>query len=219
MQAEWLKKKGNGTLVLFFNGWGMEPWVVGHLKGEEDILAFSDYRTLEIEEEVLRGVDNYARVYVVAWSMGVWAAANVLRNWALPLRGTVALNGTERPVDDTVGIPEKVYLLTERGMNPRGRERFVARMLGDAEEKERFKAHPLCRELPELCEELVKIREQCAVARQVWIWDKVYISRQDVIFPPDNQQHWWDGRAKEIRFLPGAHYPFYHFQSWEEILS
>ena len=46
----------------------------------------------------------------------------------------VALNGTTRPVDDEYGIPVKIYELTEKGMNERGREKFFLRMLDGADE-------------------------------------------------------------------------------------
>lgn len=211
---EWLNKAGDGRVILFFNGWGMDSRVVKHLKCRSDVVMFYDYRTLELE--TFPDLDAYREIDVVAWSMGVWAAAQFLslRN-IRPLR-RVALNGTERPVDDRFGIPVRVYGLTEKGMNEKGREKFVARMLNRPEVPV---TDVTGRPLGEVCEELRRIRESSADWQCLLGWDKAYISEQDVIFPVSGQRAWWSGRCPEIRMLPGGHFPFYHFESWEEIIG
>ena len=217
MQIEWIKGSDKRRLLLFFNGWGMEAQAVAHLQGEADVTILSDYRTLALPSDEVEKWKAYREVDAMAWSMGVWAAANVLPQWKLPLRRTMAINGTERPVDDVDGIPCKVYGLTERGMDERGRQRFFARMLDNQEELERFLAYPSRRSLQDVREELTCIREQSTVARQTFQWEKAIVSTADVIFPVANQLHWWRGRAKRIVELPGGHYPFYRFQNWEEL--
>ena len=215
MRIEWLNKTGNGRVILFFNGWGMDGQAVKHLKCPSDVLMFYDYRSLELE--TLPDLNAYREIAVVAWSMGVWAAAQFLSTRNIRPLKRVALNGTERPVDDRYGIPVRVYALTEKGMTEKGREKFIARMLDGRAE------HPVTdfthRPLGEVCEELSRIREESAVLQSVLEWDKVYVSEQDVIFPVSGQQAWWAERGAEIRMLPGGHFPFYHFESWEEIVG
>lgn len=87
-----------------------------------DLLLFYDYR--DISGEDAPEVEGYESVRVVAWSMGVWAASVLLSRWNIPVSCRVAINGTERPVDEHYGIHPKIYLLTERGMN-RTRKRQV----------------------------------------------------------------------------------------------
>lgn len=215
MRTEWLIKKGNRRLVLFFNGWGMDARAVAHLKGACDVWMAFDYR--ELGDVVLPDVREYGEIYVVAWSMGVWAAANVMPRLAVAPVAAIALNGTEHPVDDRWGIPERIYRLTERGMSAEGREKFVGRMLADAAEAERFAGSQSQRSLESVCGELSLIREQSAVMRHEMKWNKAYISEGDVIFPVANQQAWWQGRAEQVCGLAGGHYPFYRFESWEEI--
>jgi biotin synthesis protein BioG len=215
MRREWLIREGGDHLTLFFGGWGLDVRAVNHLAGSGDVLMFYDYR--EIAAEGPPDTTGYAFVDVVAWSMGVWAAALLLSRWGLSPRCAVALNGTERPVDDRHGIPLKLYLLTERGMDERGRARFIARMLGGKEERATFSdRHEPRRELGEQVEELRRVREQASCERPEMKWDRVFISREDSIFPVENQQNWWQDRG-EITYLAGGHYPFFQFSSWESI--
>lgn len=212
----WLSKKGSGRAVVFFNGWGMDETAVAHLKGEADVLVVYDYRSLS--ESCPEALRHYRETAVIAWSMGVWAAANILPFWPIRPRHCIALNGTERPIDDRYGIPVRVYELTEKGMDARGREKFFHRMLSGPEERLRFAANRPARPLSEQCEELERIHRQSMEGRQGIPWTKAYISRQDVIFPEQNQQDWWRDKVPVLR-LEGGHYPFYRFESWQEIIE
>ena len=50
MKYKWLVKKNNKSLIIFFNGWGMDESVVRHLEsGSYDVLMFYDYNTLELD--------------------------------------------------------------------------------------------------------------------------------------------------------------------------
>lgn len=217
MRIEWLKKKDGGRVVVFFNGWGMDACGVKHLEAECDVMVVSDYRCLK--DCIFPDLSSYQRVDVVAWSMGVWAAANLLPVMGVQPDRLIALNGTEHPVSDAWGIPVRIYQLTEKGMNEKGREKFLSRMLDGAAEWERFEQNKPQRELSEVCEELVQIRIQSTGLKNTLHWNKVYISAHDVIFPVDNQKSWWQDRADRIEIIPGGHYPFYQFDSWEQILG
>lgn len=217
MQIEWLQKSGKKCLILFFNGWGMDGAAVSHLKGECDILVVYDYR--EIGGNHFPSLEDYREIYVVAWSMGVWAAARVIPTLAVAPVALVAINGTGKPVDDEWGIPSRVYLLTEKGMNQEGREKFFKRMLSGPEEELRFRRNKAGRSLESACEELVQIRKQCTGMADGVKWNKVYISENDVIFPVKNQLKWWQEQGVPVRTLAGGHYPFYQFKCWEEIIG
>lgn len=216
MRIEWLCKKNAGRVIVFFNGWGMDAAAVSHLVTNSDVVMFYDYRTLECD--VLPSLVKYKEVYIVAWSMGVWAAAHVVPLLGVIPTFSVALNGSERPVDDRYGIPCQVYALTEKGMNERGREKFFSRMLASREELTRFKEHKPDRDLGEQCEELVMVRKQSDWHKESISWTKIYIGNQDIIFPVKNLQNWWSGKAP-ITLLECGHYPFYCFRSWEEIIK
>jgi biotin synthesis protein BioG len=213
MRGTWIHREGGGHLTLFFGGWGMDERSVRHLTGGGDVLAFHDYRELPGEAP---GVAGYHRVEVVAWSMGVWAASVSLTRWGIVPAAAVALNGTERPVDERHGIPPAIYALTERGMDARGWEKFLARALDGEGERAAFDAGR--RPLDERVEELRRVREQAAVERPRIAWTRAFISRKDNIFPPGNQREWWQGRCPEVVYLDGGHYPFSRFSSWDSII-
>lgn len=43
MNITWLEKKDSDSLIIFFNGWGMDEHSISHLKNDEyDILMFND---------------------------------------------------------------------------------------------------------------------------------------------------------------------------------
>ena len=171
MKRKWITKEGNRVLTLFFCGWGMDEHTVQHVRGMGDLLLFYDYR--DISGEDAPEVEGYESVRVVAWSMGVWAASVLLSRWNIPVSCRVAINGTERPVDEHYGIHPKIYLLTERGMTEQGRDKFFARMFSGKEEMERFKENRPCRAIDEQRDELRLIREQSAREMPELHWERV----------------------------------------------
>lgn len=217
MRTEWLYKQGGDRVIVFFNGWGMDGTVVSHLTSREDVVVIYDYRDLSGKD--LPDLGIYSEIYVVAWSMGVWAAANLVPLLSVVPSKIIGLNGTEHPIHDRWGIPEKVYRLTEKGMNESGRRKFMQRMLDGERELWYFELNSSQRTLEDVCEELTRIREQCIGLQNELHWDKIYISEKDVIFPVVNQFNWWQNRNVALQTLPGGHFPFYRFQSWEEIVE
>lgn len=215
MEINWLKRTGSREVVLFFNGWGMDQRAVSHVEGELDVCEVHDYR--DIERGIAPDLDAYEAVNVVAWSMGVWAASLLVGRWNLCPRRMVALNGTECPVDDRYGIPVKGYILTERGMDERGREKFFRRML-TSNDRDWFSGKMPERPLAEQVEELHCIREQAARMHGKIGWDRVFVSTGDVIFPPENQRNWWGERCRKVISLEGGHYPFRELDNWDLIL-
>lgn len=216
MRRTWLIHEKHGSVILFFSGWGMDEQAVRHVAGDEDVLMFYDYR--DISNEKASDMSGYEKVYLVAWSMGVWVASVLVPRWGVQIDRAVAINGTGRPVDDLYGIPTRMYTLTENGMNERGREKFFARMLDGKEEIERFAENKPCRFLEEQVEELKSIRVQAKKEDGGMRWDLAYISEKDRIFPVANQRNWWEKRTT-IHYLPGGHYPFYVFDNWNRIIG
>lgn len=217
MRIVWLNKKNRDRVIIFFNGWGMDENAVIRLSGIYDLLMVYDYRHLENKNFPV--LEEYQEIFVVAWSMGVWAASNVIPELPFSPSRLIALNGTEHPVDDHWGIPCRSYQLTEKGMDEKGRKKFIQRMLADSQEIQRLGENYSQRLLAEVCEELVCIRQQSTRMHNRLDWDKVYISEKDIIFPVKNQLNYWQGRCANIYNLSGGHYPFYQFQRWEEIIE
>lgn len=74
-------------------------------EGYDCLLCF-DYRTLEFDYSLL---DGYREIRLLAWSMGVWVAGQILSGHTYPWKMKLAVNGTPFPIDDRRGIAEAVF--------------------------------------------------------------------------------------------------------------
>lgn len=171
--------------------------------------------------------------------MGVWAAYRSLSLSpfsSFNFDKLIAFNGTLLPIDNYYGIPEKGYLLTEKGIKSKGMDKFVMRMFNNNNYRKLFKQHLPQRFLDEQITELVNIRETyakmpttnlCNDINNV-LWNEVYISKDDMIFPYDNQIRFWDkydksncqkNKFRRIELQTEGHYPFFSFKSWKNIIE
>lgn len=212
MKAEKIVGKGNESLVLFFSGWGMDSRPFRRIKSDSrDVIVVYDYTDLAFDRQMLEG---YTKIYLVAWSMGVWAAARVLGG--VPLESAVAVNGTPFPVGDESGIPAAVFEGTLEHLSEEGIRRFNRRMCGTREILASFMSDPVRRPAESLKEELFRIREQLDFPVQSVSWTKAVISDADRIFPERNLKRYWQGVPQLC--LDAPHYPFYLWNEWNEIV-
>ena len=164
MKTAWLRKEGSQELLLLFNGWGMDRRIGDHLLRQSelaglssDILLCYDYRSLELEAGVMMEAARYARITLVAWSFGVWAA----RHTELPpIARAIAINGTLFPVDDRKGIAPEIFEATLATYSEGSRQRFYRRMCGGREELALFESMAPLRTAAEQQEELNSLKEQ-----------------------------------------------------------
>lgn len=196
------RKDKKKNLLLFFAGWGMdEQPFLEYAPGKRDFIICYDYRSLAFNEELL---NDYTDIKVVAWSMGVWAASQVLDNLQLPVTESIAVNGTVYPVDDKKGISRNTFSRTLKGMNNTNLGKFRRRMCGKSLENFLNKA-PI-RPVEELKKELAAIGELCSVLPpKTFQWSLAYIGTNDKIFTLENQVNAWQGN--NIRITGCEHYP------------
>lgn len=188
-------------LIVYFAGWGTPPALVTdwHRPPSCDLLLCWDYRDLTLDFDF----SPYARVHLLAWSLGVWAAENSLP----PLKWTsaTAVNGTPRPIDEDFGIPSAIFNGTLNGLQGkfavRTRDKFERRMTGDATRLTAYRQLPQ-RDLPDITAELAavgKIAAAQTLSGASIAWQRAVIGEQDGIFPPDNQQCYWQ------TYVPNCH--------------
>ena len=206
-------------LLLFFTGWGMDHRPTAHLtSGKYDVCTCFDYNLLDTED-VARW-KQYGSITVAAWSMGAWAAEQMLTRVGLPVKHAVAINGTPKPVDDATGIPAEVALATLDGLTPESLKRFYRRMFGSASLLKQMEASG---RMPEIDfdarkEELRRIIAFRPYPETGFMWHKAVIGTDDAIFPPAHMRAAWKGKAKIVE-LDAPHYPFHLFNTWEEIIG
>lgn len=85
------------------------------IQAECDWMICYDYRSLEFDTTLIQA---YSKISLIAWSMGVWAASQVMKQYpSLPVSQSTAINGTLYPIHETKGITPSVFEGTLQGLN------------------------------------------------------------------------------------------------------
>ena len=225
MEISYTSKPDNHTLLIFLCGWGTTPAVVEHYPLPDGW----DYMTIHNYMDMLEDLDNeafalvrehqYGHVYLVAWSMGVWsteALSTVLPKTEI----AVALNGTPFAMNNEYGIPESIFKGTLEGLNDDNRARFDRRMCGGKNMLAVYNSFS-ARKTDDLRKELLYVYEHIDYTKDVkFPWTRAVIGEKDLIIPPSNQENYWHKAGIPIERIPGiGHYPFLHFQSWQDLLN
>lgn len=203
MQETWLIRGGNRDLVIFMLGWSATPNAVRHIRPAGcDVLACCRYT--ELRDFQPGEFCAYRRIYLFAWSFGVWAAERCCSR--LPLYKAVAYNGTPFPVHDRFGMHPRVVQLTLRGLSRVGMKPFLEKTYGSAQAVPQGDFPE--RSLEENIAELGYLAEQSAQnSAPSILWNKAYIAAGDAIFPPAAMRAYW-GSAGLGTGIAGPHYPF-----------
>ncbi len=210
---------GRKGVILFFTGWGMDPAATAHLAaGDYEVRTFWDYTELP---GALPELPRDQPLHLVAFSLGVWAAAQLPWEPGL-LQSALALNGTLTPRGETGGIPPAVFDGTaENWLQPRARERFLLRMTGSLAAAQAFSyggrtPEDQKKELESIaraCQNAANTPAQCKCP-----FSRAFIGTRDRIFPPQAQRLAWEkaGIAATEQDLP--HHCLAAQNSWEEVL-
>ena len=216
-------------LIIYFCGWGMTPATVSHLTlpAQCDLLTLYDYRILELSDDLADlPWDSYEAVTIVAWSLGVWAAEQVVPHWSiLPTKQRlIAVAGSPYPMHDQWGIPKQIFVGTLEGLTDENRQRFNRRMCGGKRYKQLY---DILSERPttELRDELQAVYDSLATPKASestphtrLAWDLAIIGERDQIFPAKNLSTLWKAVNVPTLLLPdGYHYLFDLWQSWSEL--
>ena len=163
---------------------------------------FYDYNSLntDFDFDLLK---NYEKRYLIAWSMGVMTATL----FDIVYDKAVAVNGTLKPIDNNFGIPERIYDLTIKGFNEKGRERFMKTMFVTDSSIPNVE-----RDLENQKSELIALKQYSA--NMDFKYNKIVISSDDKIIPSKNQCAFWETEPN----LKSGHCPFLMFSNWEELL-
>lgn len=111
MRLKFLKHNREQRLLLFFDGWASHPAAHRDLifDGYDTLVAYG-YDNLDFD---MSRLDGYIEIAVVGWSYGVAVATRFLEsNRDLPVTLRLAVNGTVYTVNDSYGIPEKIFNAT-----------------------------------------------------------------------------------------------------------
>ncbi len=196
----------------------MDEHAVSHLNPNTyDVCMIYDYNPIQQIPDIF---DSYEKLYLVAWSLGVYAAEITLHNSALQFEKKIAINGTGKPIDDAYGIPEKIFTATLTTWNEKNRERFNIRMCGGHTHYSQIKHHMSLRSIENQHDELKHIYETYTHknAQTLFVWDTAIIGTNDLIFSKENQENYWSKQVNSL-ILPFSHFPFSDSQKWDNIIE
>lgn len=211
-------KKNEGcpdnTLLLFFNGWGMdEKPFLSLLPENQDCLIISDYQKND-DPKIVNYLSPYKNIVLISWSMGVWYGQTFFSTHKqLKKRITFALavNGTLDPINTTYGINPELFESMALDYSVAIRDRFYRQMCG--RDFKRFMDNKPERDLVNQQLELKRI---ISIVKPVNIEDSIYhralISNKDFIVPTNSQTQFWKMRNNSV--IKGSHFPFY---SWNDL--
>lgn len=201
MHREWLSCTGERDLVLYMLGWASTPNAVCHIHPPGcDVLAVHKYMSLE--PFAAAEFSAYRRIYLFAWSFGVWVAEQCCRE--LPLYRAVALNGTPFPADARYGMRLRAALRRIKSVARLGLNPFELAEPGRGEPPGPFPELSVEDKVEELSRLAAWSEEDSAAHLR---WDKAWIADKDEMFPPANMWAWWGSVGLGTGF-EGYHYPF-----------
>lgn len=216
MNQYW-QKKNSSKLLLFFNGWGNDELPLKHIVSEDkDVLILSDYTNAEAFQ--LSIAESYEEVYVIAWSMGVMVANEILRKQNINICRSVAVNGSVNSVHNEIGIPEKIYLLTLNTLSEKSVHMFQRNMCVQKNAYQFYMENKPARSFESQKAELgylYKFSEKCSVDN--FIFTHAIIGTKDKIFPVDNLRKMWSDIF--VKEMDAPHYLFAEIRTFEELLN
>lgn len=220
MISEWLHKREGEALIIFCAGWGMDARPFRTLGSSNfDVLICFNYAAQPQSLPNIPGLSQrYSKVILIAWSMGVAYAQRNFAEVSGCFAETIAINGTLRPIDDDFGIPVSIFQATLDHLNEESLEKFYRRMFRSAAEYRQFLPFRPQRFLEDQRRELaLMLQEKISFAESASIYNRVVIADKDLVVPSKNQYRFWP--APQIETITGGHFPFYAWQSWDDLIN
>jgi pimeloyl-[acyl-carrier protein] methyl ester esterase len=221
MKYVWIKNDDASELLIFCNGWGMDAVTLAKLDAGDglDVLILYDYTYPGIDLDLEEISRRYTKASLVAWSLGVWAAAELFKSTPIEFADSIAYAGTLEPCSDKYGIPVQIFEASMRQWNVTTRKKFERRICSPVPEAAKHFATP--ERLPaEQCAELLAMRARMDdVELQEDLFKYAVVCGKDHIFPGKSQLAAWKEQNITIIEKPWPHYPFYNFKSWRDLVN
>lgn len=219
MKGLWLHRAERQQLIIFCNGWGMDGHPFQPLSSSEyDVYMLYDYRDFIPQVPLENIVHGYQQVSLISWSMGVWVGQKLFSDFAEIFHRTIAINGTLCPIDDNLGIPEKIFTETLSGFDETTRMKFYRRMCREKTNLKMFLTRQPRRPADEQRAELAALQKNIeGRAAEGSLYRTIIISEYDWIIPSANQRRFWSGR--QTIEIAGFHFLFYLWPSWDQLLQ
>lgn len=220
MNTYWLNNQNNKNLIVFFAGWSFDetPFKFLDCNGY-DVLMVYDYNEIK-HLEIFQQINQYEKKILITWSMGVFAAY-ILKDLFKDFDYKIAINGTVTPVNNEFGIPIKMFELTLKHAEVGLAGKFYKNVFKTNEEFEKYIKYPVQRSIENRVSELENLYELIKTTKINYtnFYDIAFVSEFDKIIPPQNQKASHNKNNVTVKCLPMGHFPFYQFNSWDEIIK
>lgn len=212
------RNNNSDELILFFCGWGLDEKPFNPIKSDRDILFVFDYvnatKNFKFDFDFLK----YKKITLIAFSYGVFVAGFLKDN--LPKCDLkIAINGTLKPLDENLGIPEKIFSLTLEHMSENTAYKFREKLFDDKAHLDLFNQNLPFRDLKSSLDELSALKDYFLQSKEVdFKYDMVLIGEKDKVIPTKNQKNFWQTHKNLLSF-EGGHFLFYKFENFDSIIG
>lgn len=203
--------------ILFFNGWSMDENILNNLDSTGfDVIVFYDYSDFNLVQD---DFSKYEKLFLVAWSLGVYVVSQSLWLKDLKFEEVVAINGTVHAIDKVEGIFPQVFEKTLTTLSEKTKQKFDMRCFGGTRN---FKLNENLHSNRSFESQLKELSFLHAVYQKPTHssiqFTKAIVGTNDLIFTPKNQMNYWNKKVtvKEVEL---DHNPFVKFSSWNEIIE
>lgn len=208
MTPLWLRRTPDAADVLvIFGGWAVGDAVFSHLEGRADLLFVSDYRSLDRD---LPDLSSYKTRTLIAWSFGIASYGHWQKGRPDVFGRKIAMNGSMTPVNRETGIPPQAMQKTVDTLSEESFQLFLARCFDRKMPRQTI-------DVPARKAELVAVLDRGDAP--CLLWDRIWLSRKDRIFPFASMERAWLAQAHAVRSLDAPHAPFSLWKSWDEIVD
>lgn len=206
------------SCILFLSGWGMDPAPFRSTKvNKHDLLMVYDYSWVE-PEAIIKKLNKYDSLHLVAWSMGVWVAGKYFSSYKDRFSSAIAINGTLKPMDDTCGIPVKAFNEMVSGFSSAVLEQFYKDMFDQVDQSQSFLDSRPERSQKSIATELQTLQQNYGVlGAGDDIFTKKIVGSRDRIFPARSQLRSWGKKSCEC--IKAGHFPFYNWSNFDLIIN
>ncbi|MEL1077222.1 pimeloyl-ACP methyl esterase BioG family protein, partial [Campylobacter jejuni] len=197
MKYEFLcKNPDSKKLIVVFGGFASYPSHFSHLKSDKNVILFYDYENFDLNFNF----KAFDELFLIAFSMGVCVANRLLKE--LNFKQKIAINGTNLGIDKSKGIHPTIFKKTLQNFKL---EHFKEALF---KERKSLAKDFIFKDEKSLKIELEKLFDFALTKQEeTLLWDKVYSSKEDEIFPPNALKN----SFKNLIFLDEPHFAFFHF--------
>lgn len=203
MKYEFLcKNPDSKKLIVVFGGFASHSSHFSHLKSDKNVILFYDYENFDLNFDF----KAFDELFLIAFSMGVCVANRLLKE--LNFKQKIAINGTNLGIDKSKGIHPAIFRKTLQNFKL---ENFKEALF---KERKSLAKDFIFKDEKALKIELEKLFDFALIKQEEnLLWDKVYSSKEDEIFPPNALKN----SFKNLIFLDEPHFAFFHFKTWDEL--